>query len=169
MKKQNISRLGFTLIELLVVVLIIGILASVALPQYQKAVEKSRAAEAVQLLRYMRQQGELCEMERGTGSCNNLSNEEIGIEMPAGMKCEFQDYTEYCCDKYWCYANNGVDWGNGNSSPLEPVARRCSDTSGDFSGDDVFMYQLKYYDDGKLYCEGVSNYCKMFKGAGNPI
>lgn len=45
---------GFTLLEMLVVSLIIGILASIALPKYQLAVEKSRATEGITILRSLR-------------------------------------------------------------------------------------------------------------------
>ncbi len=62
MKKINH---GFTLIELLVVVLIIGILASVALPQYQVAVEKSRTAEALTMLKNAHNAYELAILENG--------------------------------------------------------------------------------------------------------
>lgn len=51
---------GFTLIELLVVVLIIGILTSVGVPQYIKAAEKARAAEALQLMGVLKDSLAIC-------------------------------------------------------------------------------------------------------------
>ena len=44
------NKKGFTLIEILVVVLIIGILAGIALPQYQKSVTKSKSAQLLTLV-----------------------------------------------------------------------------------------------------------------------
>ena len=48
-------RAGFTPLELLIAVLIIGILASIALPAYTKVVEKSRATQALTLLHSLQQ------------------------------------------------------------------------------------------------------------------
>lgn len=56
---------GFTLIELLVVVLIIGILSAVALPQYQKAVDRAHFAEISTRIKSMRDTIDMYVLESG--------------------------------------------------------------------------------------------------------
>lgn len=112
---------GFTLIELLVVVLIIGILASVAVPQYTKAVEKSRAAGVIQKVKSLQNAVDMYLLANDwpTVQFTNLSgtsgreNLDISFKANATMKRSdlavsyymvFDDYYFYVvCERDVCY------------------------------------------------------------------
>ncbi|MBR4356203.1 MAG: type II secretion system protein [Elusimicrobiaceae bacterium] len=71
---------GFTLMELLVVILIMGILAGVALPQYRSAVERARTAELLTNGRIFRDA-----MNRAVEiSPNDLPNERAALDVRIG-------------------------------------------------------------------------------------
>ena len=88
---------GFTLIELLVVVLIIGILASVALPQYQKAVDRSRFAQVKSVFNGIQKAQQLYRMENGAFAAK-LS----ALDLPPSG-CEYKSGNESMCFYSWGY------------------------------------------------------------------
>ncbi len=119
---------GFTLIELLVVVLIIGILSAIALPQYQKAVEKARFAEVRLHISALEKAMDMYILENGwpSGTIQFLgSNGQNVLDIDLKSVLQNTQWPTTSSSKYYYYqADCGLcndDFGPGNHCCLWQV------------------------------------------------
>ena len=137
------NKKAFTLIELLVVVLIIGILAAVALPQYQKAVEKAKMAEAVTLVRAIANAHQLYYMANGT-YLGYRDIDKLDIEIPGEI------YTSYGGNriktKDFVYSTMGTGSGVEN---LLAMAHRVTSNPNNIES---YFISITQEDPQKIHC-----------------
>ena len=89
--RNSTGRSAFTLVEIIVVIIILGILASVALPQVTKNIDVAKAMEAINFLGVAKKSVSDCYgISDDMRKCNNWNDDavaprpEMGIKAPAG-------------------------------------------------------------------------------------
>ena len=154
------NKKGFTLIELLVVVLILGILAAMAMPQYFKAVERSRMTEAVTLLANIAQA-----QQRKYMQVNKYTTAFTGLDVAPKGASGSTFYTKGQGKNGFAISLAGTSYTGGIAT-----ATRVPETNSTLQ----YSYNLtRYYANRDTTCNGTDNngkaLCADFCGIDTPV
>ena len=162
---------AFTLIELLVVVLIIGILAAIAVPQYQKAVLKSRFSTIKNMTRSLWEAEKVYYLANNTytGFINDL---DISLPKPNSTYKNSSDsadtekyyYDNFYCDIYYHKTGGNVQitcylTENNNAKLSIPAFKYCTDNAAMIGAAAYPLYLKKDFKDLSLSPESEANIC----------
>ncbi len=166
---------GFTLIELLVVVLIIGILSAIALPQYEKAVEKSKAATVLSLLKSVAQAEEVFYFANGYYT-QDLT--ELGVEIPWTGNTQWATNwgSSTLSNGEWSFQTNLVTKLHGPAF-VSYNAIAMGRLTGDYKGAGFMyvlnvqphdpltpgLYCIERFDNGIIFEKEKGSYCHLFQ------
>ena len=147
---------GFTLIELLVVVLIIGILAAVAVPLYQRAVEKARLTDFIQKMASYKKAAEVYYIANGS-----YPTDPSGLDIEVFSECQKigGHSMDFYCPDYRVDANISlagriyVAYCPGKEDPAGP----CPPGSVKI----IAKYPLEHAENQTCSCWGDAVLCKM--------
>ena len=152
LNKVKTLKQGFTLLELLVVVLIIGILAAIALPQYEKSVERAHVAEAQTMLKAMFVAQQECTLR--TGDFNQCNTDKFwdnsSFQPPAELTDECLDTAPCFKTQYWEYWSDDI-LSAGRVKNNELVALLGSDNTGNGEVLDIFCLNIT----NENYCQKI--------------
>ncbi len=132
---------AFTLIELLVVVLIIGILAAIAMPQYTKAVEKSRLSEMQLAIANLEKAADIAILSSGFPSTEEQIDYIPLTDIDYGDSFSYnEDSHTYCNSAKTCISSK---WEGHNSPKRWLICVESRRKSGFQSAPDYYLCSAK--------------------------
>ena len=120
-------RSGFTLVEMMIVVAIIAILAGIAMPQYTKFIDKSRATEASGLMKQI-VDGEVEFLGRGNKDYTTKMSA-LDLSMPDDAEFDYNiTVKEHDCFAVSAYGKSGGHLNNKTLTLVYPSKVKASET-----------------------------------------